>query len=331
MPCCWPISTRPKSSKPASPIRRGATDGPIFTDRWCAKRMRTYNRHPDVFRRLFQATFTDKGLTTMQKQVRSGPGAARRQALKFLAWPAAAVAALALGAQPAYAADNWPTKPIVLIVPFAAGGTTDLLARLVADGLSKGLKQNVVVENKPGAGANIGAAEVARAAPDGYTLLMGTPGPLAINPYVYSQMPFDSAKDFTAVSYVADVPNVILANPATGLKNIPDLLARAKEKPGQLNWGSPGVGSTGHIQLELLKQLSGVDIAHVPYKGASQASADLIAGHIELAGDNVPTALANIRAGKLVALGVASSDELEVLPGVRPVREAVPGYLLPSR
>jgi len=266
----------------------------------------------------------------MQKQIRSGRGTARRQALKFLAWPAAAVAALALGAQPAFAADNWPTKPIVLIVPFAAGGTTDLLARLVADGLSKGLKQNVIVENKPGAGANIGAAEVARAAPDGYTLLMGTPGPLAINPYVYSQMPFDPAKDFTAVSYVADVPNVILANPATGLKNIPDLLARAKEKPGQLNWGSPGVGSTGHIQLELLKQLAGVDIAHVPYKGASQASADLIAGHIELAGDNVPTALANIRAGKLVALGVASNDELEVLPGVRPVREAVPGYLLPS-
>lgn len=268
----------------------------------------------------------------MQKNdIRPGCGTARRQALKTLAAPAIA-AALALGAQPAAAAsaDNWPTKPIVLIVPFAAGGTTDLLARLVADGLSKGLKQNVIVENKPGAGANIGAAEVARAEPDGYTLLMGTPGPLAINPYVYPKMPFDPAQDFTAVSYVADVPNVILANPATGLKNIPDLLERAKANPGKLNWGSPGVGSTGHIQLELLKQLSGVDIAHVPYKGASQASADLIAGHIELAGDNVPTALENIRAGKLVALGVASNDELEVLPGVRPVRETVPGYLLPS-
>lgn len=249
-----------------------------------------------------------------------------RRAFKNLVLPLLA-AALAL---PAAAAGDWPSKPIQLIVPFAAGGTTDLLARLVADGLSKGLKQNVIVENKPGAGANIGAAEVARATPDGYTLLMGTPGPLAINPYVYPKMPFDPAKDFAAVSYVADVPNVILANPATGLKNIPDLLAQARARPGQLNWGSPGVGSTGHIQLELLKQLASVDIAHVPYKGASQASADLIAGHIQLAGDNVPTALENIRAGKLVALGVASNDALEVLPGVRPVREAVPGYLLPS-
>src|SRR5690606_40057428 len=164
--------------------------------------MQAYNRHPGVFRRHFHATFTDKGLTTMQKQVHSGRGTARRQALKFLAWPAAAVASLALGAQPAYAADNWPTKPIVLIVPFAAGGTTDLLARLVADGLSKGLKQNVIVENKPGAGANIGAADVARAAPDGYTLLMGTPGPLAINPFVYSQMTFDPSQAITDVSNV---------------------------------------------------------------------------------------------------------------------------------
>src|SRR5690606_27091288 len=133
---------------------------------------------------------------------------------------------LPLGAAPA-AAQDWPVKPIQLIVPFGAGGTTDLLARLVAEGLSKGLKQNVIVENKPGAGANIGAAEVARAEPDGYTLLMGTPGPLAINPYIYPSMPFDPSKDFAAVSYVADVPNVILANPATGLKNIKDLLAQA--------------------------------------------------------------------------------------------------------
>lgn len=231
---------------------------------------------------------------------------------------------------PHVVAETWPSKPIQLIVPFGAGGTTDLLARLVADGLSKGLNQKVIVENKPGAGANIGAADVARAQPDGYTLLMGTPGPLAINPYIYPDMTFDPAKDFAAVSYVADVPNVIVTNPSTGLKNMPDLLAQAKAKPGQLNWGSPGVGSTGHIQLELLKQLSGVNIAHVPYKGASQAAADLIAGHIELAGDNVPTTLENIRAGKLIALGVTSKDELEVLPGVRPVGETVPGYLLPS-
>ncbi|AKQ55004.1 tripartite tricarboxylate transporter substrate binding protein [Bordetella hinzii] len=245
----------------------------------------------------------------------------------FRVWMAPLMLAM-LGA--AQAAPPWPAGPVKLVVPFAAGGTTDLLARIVAEGLSKGLEQTVIVENKPGAGANIGAAEVARAAPDGYTLLMGTPGPLAINPYIYPKMSFDPARDFAAVSYVADVPNVILTHPASGIKDIPDLLARARREPGKLNWGSPGVGSTGHIALELLKQLAKVDISHVPYKGASQASADLLAGHIELAGDNVPTALENVRAGKLVALGVASQQEIEVLPGVRPVGQTVPGYLLPS-
>lgn len=253
----------------------------------------------------------------------------RHQILGCMLVPVA-VAALAFTTSTSVAAENWPSKPIELIVPFGPGGTTDLLARLVAGGISKELKQTVIVLNKPGAGANIGAAEVARAAPNGYTLLMGTPGPLAINPHIYKDMSFDPAKDFTAVSYVADVPNVILANPAANIKNIPELLERAKAKPGALNWGSPGVGSTGHIQLELLKQLSGVDISHVPYKGAAQATTDLIAGHIQLSGDNVPTALENIRAGKVVALGVASENEIEVLPGVRPVGETVPGYLMPS-
>lgn len=259
----------------------------------------------------------------------SGPKATYRRH-RVAALFAAAVTVFAVLPTSAHAAEPWPTRPIQIVVPFGPGGTTDLLARLVAEGISKELGQTVVVQNKPGAGANIGAAEVARAAPDGYTLLMGTPGPLAINPHIYKDMTFDPAKDFTAVSYVADVPNVLLANPATSIKNIADLLERAKAEPGKLNWGSPGVGSTGHIQLELLKQLTGVDISHVPYKGAAQATTDLIAGHIQFAGDNVPTALENIRAGKVVAMGVASEEELEVLPGVRPVAETVPGYLLPS-
>jgi tripartite-type tricarboxylate transporter receptor subunit TctC len=129
---------------------------------------------------------------------------------------------------------------------------------------------------------------------------------------------------------VANVPNVILANPATGFKNMGDLLATAKARPGKLNWGSPGVGSTGHIQLELLKQLANVNITHVPYKGASQAATDLIAGHIQLSGDNVPTALEYIRSGKVVALGVASNSALPVLPGVAPVLDTIPGYVLDS-
>ncbi|MFC4277003.1 tripartite tricarboxylate transporter substrate binding protein [Achromobacter aloeverae] len=250
-------------------------------------------------------------------------------ARRLLARCAVAVAA-ATAAWSAHAADSWPSKPIQLIVPFAPGGTTDVLARLVAEGLTQRLHQSVIVENKPGAGANIGASMVAHAAPDGYTLLLATPGPLAINANIYKQLSFDPEKDFAPVAYLADVPNVILAYPGTGLKNMQDLIAYAKAHPGKLNWASPGVGSTAHIELELLKQMTGVDIVHVPYKGASQVSADLVAGHVELAGDNLPTALGYIQSGKEVALGVTSAQVLDVLPNVQPVSATVPGYLLLS-
>jgi tripartite-type tricarboxylate transporter receptor subunit TctC len=258
----------------------------------------------------------------------------RTQCAKYLCRRGAAGAVFAafaiLSPLTVHAADPWPSRPLRMVIPFAPGGTTDLLGRLVAEGLSRAVGQPVVVENKPGAGGNLGAAEVARAQPDGYTLMMGTPGPLAINQYVYANVSFRPEKDFAAVSYVANVPNVILTNPSTGFKNMADLLAAAKARPGQLNWGSPGVGSTGHIQLEMLKQLANVDITHVPYKGASQAATDLLANHIQFTGDNVPTALDYIRTGKLVALGVASEQELPVLPGVAPVATTVSGYLLPS-
>ncbi|HVF63353.1 MAG TPA: tripartite tricarboxylate transporter substrate binding protein [Casimicrobiaceae bacterium] len=228
------------------------------------------------------------------------------------------------------AQDAWPSRPLRIVVPFAPGGTTDLLGRIVADGLSKALGQPVVVENKAGAGGNVGAAEVARAAPDGYTLMMGTPGPLAINRHVIANTPYQADKDFAAVSHVADVPNVILANPASGLRSVADLIAAARARPGQLSWGSPGVGSTGHISLEMLKQLANVDIVHVPYKGAAQATTDLLGGQIQLAGDNVPTALPNVRDGKLVALGVMGNRELAALPGIAPVQATVPGFVLDS-
>jgi tripartite-type tricarboxylate transporter receptor subunit TctC len=241
-----------------------------------------------------------------------------------------AALAVALAATLAHAADPWPTKPLRMIVPFAPGGTTDLIGRMVAEGLSRALGQPVVVENKAGAGGNLGAADVARSAPDGYTLMIGTPGPLAINRYVYANTPFADDKDFAAVSYVADVPNVILTSPATGFRSVGDVLAAARARPGQLNWGSPGVGSTGHIALEMLKQQANVDIVHVPYKGASQATADLLAGQIQLAADNVPTALPQVRSGKLVALAVMSDRELAALPGVAPVSATVPGYVLNS-
>jgi len=258
----------------------------------------------------------------------------RQQSARALRGRGAAGALLAVTALlvpvAAHAADPWPTHPLRMVVPFAPGGTTDLIGRMVAEGLSRALGQPVVVENKAGAGGNLGAADVARAPPDGYTLMMGTPGPLAINRFVYANTPFQDDKDFAAVSYVADVPNVILANPATGFRNVEDMLAAARARPGQLNWGSPGVGSTGHIALEMLKQQAKVDIVHVPYKGASQATADLLGGQIQLSGDNVPTALPNVRSGKLVALGVMGDRELPALPGVAPVNATVPGYSLNS-
>lgn len=264
----------------------------------------------------------------------TSPGVRRQQCAGQIHCLRAAGALLALATLispvAAQTADPWPNRPLRMVIPFAPGGTTDLIGRMVAEGLSRALGQPVVVENKGGAGGNLGATDVARAQPDGYTLMMGTPGPLAINRFVYANTPFQAHKDFAAVSYVADVPNVILANPATGFRNMEDMLTAARARPGQLNWGSPGVGSTGHIALEMLKQQAKVDIVHVPYKGASQATADLLGGQIQLSGDNVPTALPHVRGGKLVALGVMGDRELPALPGVAPVNATVPGYSLNS-
>lgn len=243
---------------------------------------------------------------------------------------AACAVAAALAAPGSATAQSWPGKPIRLVIPFAAGGTTDLLGRLLAEGVGPELGQPLVVVNKAGAGGSLGAAEVARAEPDGYTLLLGTPGTQAINAYVYKNVGYDPKKDFAPVAYVAQVPNVFLANPQSGLKNIPDLVRAAQAGPGKLNWGSPGVGSSGHLILEMFKQRAKVDITHVPYKGASQATNDLLAGQIQLSGDNLPTALPFIRAGKVVALGVTSKEAVASAPGVDPVAATFPGFELTS-
>ena len=228
------------------------------------------------------------------------------------------------------AAHAWPQAPVRIVVPFSPGGTTDLLGRLVAEGLRAELGGEVIVENKAGAGGNIGATEVARAKPDGYTLLMGTPGTQIINALVYKQTGYDAQKDFAPVAYIAEVPNVILAYPGTGIGSIADLIRRAKEDPTALNWGSPGVGSTGHLALELLKQKTGISINHIPYKGASQAINDLLGGQIQLAGDNLPTALPFIKSGKLKALGVTSRAPAASAPDIAPVAATVPDYELTS-
>ncbi|WP_447922512.1 Bug family tripartite tricarboxylate transporter substrate binding protein [Achromobacter aegrifaciens] len=239
----------------------------------------------------------------------------------------AAVAALGVAGT---AGAAWPEQPVRLVVPFAAGGTTDLLGRLMAEGLGAELGQSVVVVNKAGAGGSLGASEVAHAQADGYTLLLGTPGTQIINAYVYKKIGYDPVKDFAPVAYVAQVPNVVLTHPGSGLKTMDDLLRTASAEPGRLNWGSPGVGSSGHLALEMIKRMGKVDIRHVPYKGASQANNDLLGGQIDLSADNLPTALPLIKAGKLVALGVTSAQPVPAAPGVAAIAQTVPGFELTS-
>ena len=239
----------------------------------------------------------------------------------------AVIAGLAPGA---VSAQDWPAKPVRVVVPFAAGGTTDITARLIAEQLTQGLKQSFIVENRGGAGGNIGATEVARAAPDGYTFLMGTPGTQAINQFLYPKMPYDTLKDFAPVSFVVRVPNVLVVHPGVGVKTIAELIARAKARPGGMSYGTPGNGSTGHLSTELFKSRAGIFVTHIPYRGSGPMLLDLMAGQIEMAIDNLPSALPHIRSGKLVALGVTSAQRNSQLPEVPTIASALPGYVAES-
>lgn len=223
-------------------------------------------------------------------------------------------------------AQTWPARSVRLIVPFAPAGTTDILARLVGENLTKTLGQPFPVENKAGAGGNIGAAEVAKAAPDGYTIMMGTPGTQAINQFLYANMPYNTEKDFAPVSFVARVPNVLVVHPSLNLKTVQDLLNLAKAKPNSLNSASPGNGTTAHLALELLKSKMGLRIQHVPFSGSAPAMQSLLAGDVQMTIDNLPPFLPQIQAGKLVALGVSTAERVGALPDVPTVASTVPGY-----
>ena len=238
-------------------------------------------------------------------------------------------AAIVAGA-PASAQSDYPSKPVRIVVPFAAGGTTDITARVIADELTKALKQSFVVDNKGGAGGNIGAAEVARSAPDGYTFLMGTPGTQAINQYLYPKMPYDTAKDFAPVSFVVRVPNVLVVNPSLGVRNLKELIALAKAKPGALSYGSPGNGTTGHLSTELFKNRAQIFVTHIPYRGSGPMLVDLMGGQVQMAIDNLPSAMPHIKAGKLVALGVTGARPSAQLPDVPPIASLLPGYAAES-
>ncbi len=228
---------------------------------------------------------------------------------------------------PGALAQSYPSKPITLVVPFTVGGTTDILARLVGQQLSERLKQRVIVENRPGAGANIGTAQVARAAPDGYTLLMGTIGTHAINQSLYKNLTFDPIKDFAPVTRVAMVPNVLVVNPSLPVKSVQELIAYGKANPGKLTFASAGSGSSIHLSGELFKSMTGVNMLHVPYKGSSPAVTDLIGGQVTTMFDNLPSSMPHIKSGKLRAVAVTSAKRSPSLPDVPTVAEAgLSGY-----
>lgn len=250
----------------------------------------------------------------------------RRPVLASLA--AAAMAAFAaLAAAPlTAAAQAWPSKPVRIVVPFPPAGTTDILARALAPELQKAFGQPFVVENKPGAGGNIGAAEVAKAAPDGHTLLMGTVGTHAINPALYTKMPYDHVKDFVPITLVAGVPNVLVVNPALaqrhGIASVADLARHARANPGKLTFASSGNGTSIHLAGELFKVLTGTQMVHSPYKGSGPALIDLMGGNVDLMFDNLPSSMPHIRSGRLLALAVTSATRSSALPDVPTVAEA---------
>ena len=245
----------------------------------------------------------------------------RRTTLAF-----AAASALLLGVRPVTAQGSWPNKPVRIVVPFAAGGTTDILARAVAPELSKAFGQQFIVDNRAGAGGNVGAEIVARAPNDGYTLLMGTVGTHGINRALYPKLPYDPIKDFTPITLVAAVPNVMEMNAdkakALNINSVADFIKYAKANPGKLNMASSGSGTSIHLAGELFKTMTGSFMTHIPYRGSGPALLDLVGGNADVMFDNLPSSMQQIKGGKLKALAVTSSQRSPALPDVPTVEEA---------
>jgi len=224
-------------------------------------------------------------------------------------------------------AQDYPSRPVKIVVPFPAGGSNDIIARILAQKLGERTGQTFLIENRGGAGGNIGADAVATSEPDGYTLLLTAPPPLTINAALYKNLPYDPAKAFAPVSLLASVPIVLAVHPSVEANNVRELIALAKAKPGTLNFGSSGNGSTNHLAGELLKSMTGINIVHLPYRGAAPAMNDLIAGHIPMMFDNIPAVLPQVQAKTIKAIAVAGAKRATALPDVPTVAESgVPDF-----
>ena len=227
---------------------------------------------------------------------------------------------LPAGAQP------YPVRAVTLIVPQAAGGTNDIIARLMAQKLGENLGQSFIVDNRPGAGGNIGTAASARAAKDGYTLLLTISSAQAINPALYSNTGFDPVKDFEAVAAIASVPNLLVVHPSFPAQTLAEFIQITRSNPGKYQFASAGNGTLNHLLGEMLNSMAGIEVQHIPYKGVAPALNDLLGGHVPIAFASVPSVIAHVRSGKLRALGVSSAERNAALPEVPAISEAVPGY-----
>ena len=223
---------------------------------------------------------------------------------------------------PAFAQNTFPTKPIRFIVPYPPGGPLDTIARLTGQQVSQRLGQPVIIDNKPGAGGNLGADAVAKSMPDGHTILMGAVATHAINPTLYKKMPYDAAKDFAPITLLVSTPNVLVVNPLVKARSVAELIALAKREPGKLNFGSGSNGSAGHLAGELFKSMASVDMTHVPYKGSAPALQDLLAGQIQIMFDNLASAMPQIKAGKLTALAVTTAQRSAFAPDLPTIAES---------
>jgi len=236
-------------------------------------------------------------------------------------------AVLIAGSVVAAHAQTFPTKPLRLVVPFAPGGSSSIVARAVAAEMEKGLGQSIIVDNKPGGGGNIAMLEVARSDPDGYTLIIGHVGSLAMNPFMYTKLPYDVDKDFTPISLLATVPAIYVVHESVPAKNLREFVALAKKDPGKMYYGSAGNGSAGHLAMEYLKQVTGIDIQHVPYKGTGPNIIDLVAGRTQAASAGTPPLMPHVKSGKLRVIAVGTPKRLPTLPDVGTVAEqGYPGF-----